>query len=54
MFQGKRIVVVMPAYNAEQTLRTTHGEVMAQGFVDELSRPPGSSRRRPPSALPKT
>jgi glycosyltransferase involved in cell wall biosynthesis len=36
MFQGKRIVVVMPAYNAEHTLRTTHEEVMAQGVVDEV------------------
>lgn len=34
MFQGKRIVVVMPAYNAEHTLRRTYDEVMAQGIVD--------------------
>ena len=34
MFQDKRIVVVMPAYNAEQTLRRTYEEVMAQGIVD--------------------
>jgi len=26
----------MPAYNAEQTLRRTHDEVMAQGIVDEV------------------
>ncbi|HLP07362.1 MAG TPA: glycosyltransferase family 2 protein [Opitutaceae bacterium] len=34
MFHGKKIVVVMPAYNAEKTLRTTYDEVMAQGVVD--------------------
>lgn len=36
MFQGKRVVVVMPAYNAEQTLRRTYDEVMAQGIVDTV------------------
>jgi len=34
MFQGKRIVVVMPAYNAAPSLRRTYDEVMAQGIVD--------------------
>ncbi|MFC1676432.1 glycosyltransferase family 2 protein [Planctomycetota bacterium] len=34
MYQGKKIVVVMPAYNAEQTLRKTYDEVMAQEIVD--------------------
>ena len=34
MFQGKRVVVVMPAYNAAKTLRQTHAEVMQQGIVD--------------------
>jgi glycosyltransferase involved in cell wall biosynthesis len=34
MLQGKKIVVVMPAYNAERTLRQTWEEVMAQGVVD--------------------
>jgi glycosyltransferase involved in cell wall biosynthesis len=34
MFQGRRVVVVMPAYNAERTLRRTHDEVLAQGVVD--------------------
>jgi glycosyltransferase involved in cell wall biosynthesis len=33
---GKKIVVVMPAYNAELTLRRTYDEVMAQGVVDEV------------------
>lgn len=37
MFRDKKVVVVMPAYNAEHTLRMTHDEVMAQdGIVDEV------------------
>lgn len=36
MFNGKKVVVVMPAYNAEHTLRKTHEEVLAQGCVDEI------------------
>jgi glycosyltransferase involved in cell wall biosynthesis len=34
MLKGQKIVVVMPAYNAAQTLRQTYDEVMAQGIVD--------------------
>lgn len=34
MFNGQKIVVVMPAYNAARTLRRTYDEVMAQGMVD--------------------
>ena len=34
MFRDKKIVVVMPAYNAEKTLRQTHSEVLAQDCVD--------------------
>jgi glycosyltransferase involved in cell wall biosynthesis len=34
MFKDKKIIVVMPAYNAAQTLRKTHDEVMEQGVVD--------------------
>ncbi|HEX4937766.1 MAG TPA: glycosyltransferase family 2 protein [Candidatus Kapabacteria bacterium] len=34
MYQGKKIIVVMPAYNAARTLRRTHDEIMAQGIVD--------------------
>jgi glycosyltransferase involved in cell wall biosynthesis len=34
MFQEKKVVVVMPAYNAEKTLRKTYDEVMAQDIVD--------------------
>ena len=37
MFRDKKVVVVMPAYNAEATLRRTHEEVLAQeGIVDEV------------------
>ena len=34
MQAGKRVVVVMPAYNAGSTLKKTWDEVMAQGVVD--------------------
>jgi len=34
MLNGQKIVVVMPAYNAEKTLRRTYDEVMAQEIVD--------------------
>jgi glycosyltransferase involved in cell wall biosynthesis len=34
MYLEKKIVVVMPAYNAARTLRRTYDEVMAQGIVD--------------------
>ncbi len=34
MVNGKRVVVVMPAYNAAQTLQDTYDEVMRQGVVD--------------------
>jgi len=36
MFGDKKVVVVMPAYNAASTLQKTHEEVMAQGIVDEV------------------
>jgi glycosyltransferase involved in cell wall biosynthesis len=36
MVNGKRIVVVMPAYNAAKTLVRTHAEVMATGVVDRV------------------
>jgi glycosyltransferase involved in cell wall biosynthesis len=36
MFAGKKVVVVMPAYNAAQTLMKTYEEVMAQGVVDRV------------------
>ncbi len=34
MYNTQKVVVVMPAYNAAQTLRKTYDEVMAQGIVD--------------------
>ena len=36
MFKGKKVVVVMPAYNAEKTLRKTYQDVMDQQVVDEV------------------
>lgn len=36
MYRGRKVIVVMPAYEAEQTLRKTHDEVMAQGVVDQV------------------
>ena len=36
MFDDKKVVVVMPAFNAAETLRRTYQEVMAQGVVDEV------------------
>lgn len=34
MFDGNKVVVVMPAYNAEKTIERTHAEVLSQGIVD--------------------
>jgi glycosyltransferase involved in cell wall biosynthesis len=34
MYKGRKVVVVMPAYNAEATLRRTYDETMAQEIVD--------------------
>ncbi len=36
MYQDKKIIVVMPAYEAELTLQRTYEEVMAQGVVDQV------------------
>jgi glycosyltransferase involved in cell wall biosynthesis len=36
MYRDKKIIVVMPAYEAELTLRRTYEEVMAQGVVDQV------------------
>lgn len=33
---GKRVIVVMPAYNAAKTLRRTYEEAMSQDVVDEF------------------
>ncbi len=34
MYKGRKVIVVMPAYNASQTLVQTYNEVMAQEIVD--------------------
>jgi glycosyltransferase involved in cell wall biosynthesis len=34
MYRDQKVIVVMPAYNAEETLLTTYEEVMDQGMVD--------------------
>jgi glycosyltransferase involved in cell wall biosynthesis len=36
MYRDKKVVVVMPAYNAAKTLRRTHAEVRAQQLVDKI------------------
>jgi len=36
MFKNKKIVVVMPAYNAEKTLKQAFDEVCEQGIVDTV------------------
>lgn len=36
MLNSKRIIVVMPAYNAARTLAQTYREVMDQGIVDKV------------------
>jgi glycosyltransferase involved in cell wall biosynthesis len=36
MMNSKKITVVMPAYNAEKTLKKTYDEVVAQGIVDQI------------------
>jgi glycosyltransferase involved in cell wall biosynthesis len=36
MYGNKKVIVVMPAYNAEKTLRRTYDEVMAQDYVDQV------------------
>ena len=36
MYRNRKVVVVMPAYNAERTLRATYDEVLAQGVADTV------------------
>jgi glycosyltransferase involved in cell wall biosynthesis len=36
MFRDKKVIVVMPAYNAAKTLQQTDAEVLAQDYVDQL------------------
>ena len=35
MINGKKVIVIMPAYNAEKTLEKTYNEIY-QNFVDEI------------------
>lgn len=53
MFQNKKVIVVMPAYNAEQTLRKTYEEVMGQNLVDLVILVDDGSRDRT-AAIAKT
>jgi glycosyltransferase involved in cell wall biosynthesis len=34
MYRNKKVIVVMPAYNAAETLQRTYCEIMAQDYVD--------------------
>src|SRR5262245_18437658 len=36
MYRDKKVVVVMPAYNAAKTVRKTHAEVLDQNLVDKI------------------
>jgi glycosyltransferase involved in cell wall biosynthesis len=36
VINGKKVLVVMPAYNAELTLQKTYDEVMVHGVVDQV------------------
>ena len=36
MYNGKKVAVVMPAYNAAKTLLKTYREAVAQPFVDRV------------------
>ncbi len=36
MLKNKKIIVVMPAYNAAATLKTTYDEIMQENIVDEI------------------
>jgi len=36
VYRDKKVIVVMPAYNAGLTLRRTYEDVMAQDYVDEV------------------
>jgi len=57
MYQDKKIIVVMPAYEAEGTLLRTYEEVMGQGVVDQVIVVDDSSKDRTleiARTLPKT
>jgi len=36
MYKDQKVAVVMPAYNAAETLRQTHSEVLEQAIVDQI------------------
>jgi len=36
MYKTKKVVVVLPAYNAEKTLEKTYREIVEQDYVDEI------------------
>jgi glycosyltransferase involved in cell wall biosynthesis len=46
VYGTKKVIVVMPAYNAESTLVKTYDEVMAQDYVDEIILVDDASRDR--------
>ena len=46
MFRDKKVIVVMPAYNAGLTVRRTHEEVIEQDYVDEVVLVDDASRDR--------
>jgi glycosyltransferase involved in cell wall biosynthesis len=46
MYKGKKIVVVMPAYNAAETIAQTHREVLEQDVVDLIIVVDDASRDR--------
>ena len=57
MYRDKKVIVVMPAYEAELTLARTYEEVMAQGVVDQVIVVDDSSKDRTvdiAKTLPKT
>lgn len=57
MYKGKKIVVVMPAYNAAKTLEKTHAEILEEEFVDLVIVVDDASRDETTaiaSRLPKT
>jgi glycosyltransferase involved in cell wall biosynthesis len=46
MYSGKKVIVVMPAYNAAKTLQVTYDEITAQGIVDLIILVDDASRDR--------
>jgi glycosyltransferase involved in cell wall biosynthesis len=46
VYRNSKVIVVMPAYNADRTLRQTYEEVMAQDYVDGIILVDDASRDR--------